>query len=310
MPAWPGPVLAVAGALIAIVALGAGTVAASGRYDLGDPALYLWLSLVGAALFVAGLVYASVRQLRVRRHLPPERYRGPSVVLLVLLVLVGATLLIAPFTADATVLETGIGELSLFGGFVVLVATQVSLLAVSWFGVFAPGALSGLASLPGRAAGRALLTGAGWGIVAWLVSSLVAAAVVWTLERAGVSVPVQTAERALQLVEPWLVVFAFVLLAPVAEELFFRGVVFNAWLRERGRTWAYVGSALLFAVIHLSVVTVLPIFLLGLALAWVYRRTGSLLAPMAMHATVNGISVAISLLVRFEVIMPPAVAGW
>ncbi|MCV0403108.1 MAG: CPBP family intramembrane metalloprotease [Chloroflexi bacterium] len=310
MPVWPGPVLAVAGALIAFVALGAGAVAASGRYDLGDPVLYLWLSLVGAALFVAGLVYASVRQLRVRRHLPPERYRGPSVVLLVLLVLVGATLLIAPFTADAAVLETGVGELSLFGGFVVLVATQVALLAVSWFGVFAPGALSGLPSLPGRAPGRALLTGAGWGIVAWLVSSLVAAAVVWALERAGVSVPVQTAERALELVEPWLVVFAFVLLAPIAEELFFRGVVFNAWLRERGRTWAYVGSALLFAVIHLSVVTVLPIFLLGLGLAWVYRRTGSLLAPMAMHATVNGISVAISLLVRFDVIMPPAVAGW
>jgi membrane protease YdiL (CAAX protease family) len=309
MPAWPGPVLSVLGVLTAFVALGAGTVAASGRYDLGDPALYLWLSLIGAALFVAGLLYASIRQLRIRRHLPPERYRGPSVVLLVLLVLVGATLLIAPFTADATVLEAGVGELSLLGGFVVLVATQVALLAVSWFGVFAPGGLRAL-SLFGPDPGRALRAGVGWGIPAWLASSLVAAAVLWALERAGVSVPVQTAERALELVEPWLAVFAFVLLAPVAEELFFRGVVFNAWLRERGRTWAYVGSALLFAAIHLSVVTVVPIFLLGLALAWIYRRTGSLLAPIAMHATVNGISVAISLLVRFDVIMPPAALGW
>jgi membrane protease YdiL (CAAX protease family) len=47
------------------------------------------------------------------------------------------------------------------------------------------------------------------------------------------------------------------------------------------------------------VVTLLPIFALGLALAWVYRRTGNLLAPIAMHAMVNGISTALGLLVRF-----------
>jgi membrane protease YdiL (CAAX protease family) len=49
----------------------------------------------------------------------------------------------------------------------------------------------------------------------------------------------------------------------------------------------------------------LPIFILGLALAWVYERTGNLLAPIAMHATVNGISVALALMVRFELIKLP-----
>jgi membrane protease YdiL (CAAX protease family) len=98
---------------------------------------------------------------------------------------------------------------------------------------------------------------------------------------------------------------AVVILAPIAEEVFFRGVVFNAWLREGGRRWAYIGSAALFAVIHLSLVSLLPIFLLGLALAWVYERTGNLLAPIAMHATVNGISVALALLVRFDVVRLP-----
>jgi hypothetical protein len=68
---------------------------------------------------------------------------------------------------------------------------------------------------------------------------------------------------------------------------------------------AYIGSAAMFAVIHLSLVALLPIFLLGMALAWVYDRTGSLLAPIVMHAVVNGISVAIALLVRFEIIGLP-----
>ncbi len=98
---------------------------------------------------------------------------------------------------------------------------------------------------------------------------------------------------------------AIVVLAPIAEELFFRGVVFNAFLRERGPRLAYLGSAALFAVIHLSIVALLPIFLLGLALAWVYHRAGSLIAPIVMHAVVNGLSVTIALLVRFEIIGIP-----
>ena len=127
----------------------------------------------------------------------------------------------------------------------------------------------------------------------------------WILERVGIGVEPQAAERAIATVDPVLVVVAVVILAPIAEEVFFRGVVFNAWLRERGRRWAFIGSAALFAVIHVSLVAVVPIFLLGLALAWIYTRTGNLLAPMAMHATVNGISVAVALLARFEVIRLP-----
>jgi membrane protease YdiL (CAAX protease family) len=91
----------------------------------------------------------------------------------------------------------------------------------------------------------------------------------------------------------------------VAEEAFFRGVVFNAWRREAGRRWAFFGSAALFAAIHLSLLSLMPIFLLGIGLAWVYDRTKSLLAPMVMHATVNGISVALALLVRFDVLRLP-----
>jgi hypothetical protein len=102
--------------------------------------------------------------------------------------------------------------------------------------------------------------------------------------------------------------FLLVVIAPVAEEIFFRGLVLNAWLREYGERFAIVGSAALFGAIHAdtssvealitSVARVLPIFGLGLALAFVYRRTGSLLAAIGLHMGFNALSIAIALAQR------------
>lgn len=305
MPRWPGPLLIAAGAILGIGALSAGALAFQGQIAVDDPALFGWLALVGAGLFVAGLLYVAVRQLRVRRFLPPERYRGPGVLVLLVLVFALVSIITAPFGADAAALLMGEGELTFLGAAVLLIATQVALLLVSWFLVFRPGALAALPSLPGRDPGGAIRAGLGWGLLAWLGATIASAGVVWLLERIGVVAEPQAAERAIQILDPWLVVLAVVILAPIAEEVFFRGVVFNAWLREHGRRWAIIGSSALFALIHASVVAVVPIFLLGLALAWVYQRSGNLLAPIAMHATVNGISVALALLVRFDLVRLP-----
>jgi membrane protease YdiL (CAAX protease family) len=305
MPAWPGPLLVILGAILGIGALTAGELAIQGQIEVDDPALIGWLVLLGVALFSAGLLYIAIRQLRVRRFLPPERYRGPGMLVLVLLVLVLASLFTAPFGADAAALILGEGELTFLGGAVLLVATQVSMLLISWFLVFRPAALAALPSLLGRDPAGAIGAGLRWGLLAWFGATLASAGVVWLLDRVGIEAAPQAAEQAIAIVDPWVVVFAVVILAPIAEEIFFRGVVFNAWLREGGRRWAFIGSSALFALIHVSEVALVPIFLLGLALAWIYQRTGSLLAPMAMHATVNGISVALALLVRFDVVRLP-----
>ncbi|MCA1569248.1 MAG: CPBP family intramembrane metalloprotease [Chloroflexi bacterium] len=305
MPRWPGLVLIIGGTLLAIGALGTGVLATRGEVAVEDPAVLGWLALLGAAMFAVGLLYVAIRQIRARRFLPPERYRGPGVLLLLVLVLVLASIITAPFSADAAALILDEGELSFVGAAVLLVATQLALLLVSWFLVFRPGALAALPSLPGRDPGGAIRTGLGWGVVAWFGATLASAGVVWVLERLGLDAQPQAAARAIQMVEPWLVILAVVILAPIAEEVFFRGVVFNAWLREGGRRWAFIGSSVLFAAIHISVVALLPIFLLGLALAWIYQRTGNLLAPITMHATTNGISVAVALLVRFDVVRLP-----
>lgn len=85
-------------------------------------------------------------------------------------------------------------------------------------------------------------------------------------------------------------VFAGVLLAPVGEELLFRGLIFG-WLKARWGTWAGAFfSALLFAAVHLSLSTFGPLFVMGLVLAYVYERTGSIYFSMLFHAIFNGVT--------------------
>ena len=134
----------------------------------------------------------------------------------------------------------------------ILSRPRSALLLVSWLLVYRPRALAALPSFPGRDPGGALRSGFGWGVLAWLGSTIVLAAVAWVLEQLGRPPEPEAAERAIAMLDPWLVVVAIVILAPIAEEVFFRGVVFNAWLREGGRRWAFIGSAALFAAIHLS----------------------------------------------------------
>jgi membrane protease YdiL (CAAX protease family) len=75
-------------------------------------------------------------------------------------------------------------------------------------------------------------------------------------------------------------------IAPLAEEIFFRGYVFNAYLAAKGPRTAYLGSALVFASVHLLPTLLPTFFLIGLVLAFIYRRTGSIVAPIVAH-TIN-----------------------
>jgi uncharacterized protein len=303
MPRWPGPLLVVGGVVLALGGAFAG--ALIGRTDIEGVVSLGWLVIFGGVAFIAGLLYVAIRQLAVRRYLPPERYRGPSILVLVLLTLAVALLMTLPFATDATAIATGDGLPSLLGSAVLLTSTQLALLAVSWLLVFRPAALEGLPSLPGRNALGAVGAGVGWGLAAALGAGIVANLVALLAQAIGMEVDPQVAAQAIELVEPWLAVLAIVVLAPIAEEVFFRGVVFNALLREAGPRWAYFGSAALFAVIHLSLIAAVPLFLLGLAFAWVYQRTQNLLAPIVMHAVVNGLSVAVALLARYDILQLP-----
>lgn len=87
--------------------------------------------------------------------------------------------------------------------------------------------------------------------------------------------------------------FAVVVVAPIAEELFFRGFVFQAF-RRRFALWpsAAISSAL-FTAAHLPFLLVLPsIFVLGLVLAKVFDWRASLAPTIAAHAVFNAVGFA------------------
>ena len=90
---------------------------------------------------------------------------------------------------------------------------------------------------------------------------------------------------------------------PIVEEFLFLGVLFR-WLRD---TWSLytglVGSALIFSLVHVAVGgpgSPLPIFLAGLALAYLYGHTGSLKPSMVFHGVNNGISLVLIYLVTWS----------
>ncbi len=91
----------------------------------------------------------------------------------------------------------------------------------------------------------------------------------------------------------WVFVLLCVLV-PVGEEVFFRGFIYGT-LRRWSRVWAVVLSSVLFAAVHLQVVHFLPILLLGVVLALLYERTGSLAGSIAVHGINNLVALLASL---------------
>ena len=88
--------------------------------------------------------------------------------------------------------------------------------------------------------------------------------------------------------EPLTFFLAAVILAPICEEVLFRGLLYPAFKNKIGRGLAMTVSALLFAGVHLHLQSFPALFVLGIALAYVYERTGTLAAPITFHAIFNG----------------------
>jgi len=84
----------------------------------------------------------------------------------------------------------------------------------------------------------------------------------------------------------YLGLFAIVL-APVAEEFIFRGVLYPLVKQLGYPRLAWIGVNAVFAIIHLDAGTLVPLFALALALTWLYEQTDNLLAPIAAHSLFN-----------------------
>ena len=86
---------------------------------------------------------------------------------------------------------------------------------------------------------------------------------------------------------PALFLFVGVVVAPLTEEMFFRGFLFKGFRQKYGWKAALILSSLIFGISHLQLAAVIPTFLLGCVLAYVYHRTNSIYPGMILHFTVN-----------------------
>jgi membrane protease YdiL (CAAX protease family) len=78
-----------------------------------------------------------------------------------------------------------------------------------------------------------------------------------------------------------------VFMAPIVEEIFFRGILYPAIKKAGFPRLALWVSAVLFAAVHMNMATFLPLLVLAIAFTGLYEATGNLLGPIMAHAVFN-----------------------
>ncbi len=162
--------------------------------------------------------------------------------------------------------------------------------------------------------GRLIGKGLALGFLAILGSSLIVSLLVSLTGSEATPEQVLTdglADDPLRLV---LAIIAAVVLAPVAEEFLFRGLLHRGLRRRLSLLPAAAVSSVVFAVVHVDVLFSQPLAIVGLVLVGVilalaYERTGSLLVPIMIHAVHNAVTiVAVVVTDRFDLgVAAPAV---
>jgi len=96
-----------------------------------------------------------------------------------------------------------------------------------------------------------------------------------------------------------MIVFVAVIIAPLLEEMLFRGFVqttIRSFLGIRNSAWpAIAASSVFFAIMHADPGHWPALFVLGVCLGYSYEKSGSLLRPIFIHLFFNASSVAIAL---------------
>lgn len=229
---------------------------------------------------------------------PPERGGVPwswldAVAVFLLVIVFGAVL----GQVLATALPPRLAQAASFPALLALLA----LVTLVYVRIRYPGQVARLFG-PGSFTARNVLVGAAHGVAAFLVINIGLGLVLHLLaELLGLEPPViqETIRDAVRDPEfAPLVLLSIVAVAPFAEELFFRGMLFQA-LRQRLGPWPGIGvSAVVFGLAHLegnnlegSLYALLVLALFGLYLAWAFHRQQHLSVPVTMHAVFNLLAV-------------------
>ncbi len=93
-----------------------------------------------------------------------------------------------------------------------------------------------------------------------------------------------------------LIIFLAVVIAPLVEEMLFRGMIQTTLRSYIRRPWpAIIITSILFASVHVNATHWPALFALAMGLGYSYERSGSLFRPIFMHALFNGLTIAAAL---------------
>lgn len=152
---------------------------------------------------------------------------------------------------------------------------------------------------PLRPRWRHVAVGAAVGVVGFVLATVLP-----ELVRRWVGLPPPPRQEILEQVASrgdgiWLLVVTVVLIAPLLEEIVFRGLLFQVLRRRLGLWPGVLLSSLTFAIVHLELVdrpiSLAALLVLGAWLAGALHRTGSLVVPITAHALFNGVAIAATL---------------
>ncbi len=126
--------------------------------------------------------------------------------------------------------------------------------------------------------------------IGWLMTQ-------WVGDQGGSNPLLDLVLSSNELIPLLLLLITTVILAPIFEELIFRGILLPVLAEKMGKTGGVVISALIFALAHLSVGELPPLFVLGIGLGVMRLSSGRLFPCALMHSLWNGVTFASLLLV-------------
>lgn len=94
----------------------------------------------------------------------------------------------------------------------------------------------------------------------------------------------------------WKVFISVSLVAPVVEEVLFRGLILRGYLKHYTARRSLVISALLFGIVHFNPWQFVTAVILGMVIGWFYERTDSLVPSVYAHALNNSMAFIVGVL--------------
>jgi len=295
------PALFVVGWIATLLGLGFVGIAILAGGRGAAPALFI----VGFVLLAVGLVAGAGSQGIERRVRARTAYRGPSPFLvfaasipvsLLVVIILGVPMTIVGIAVDGPFgrLISVLAQAVIYVGLIRLLVIDVG--ALTW-------AEMGMRRFDGEAV-RELAKGALYAAPVILLTLPIAAIFAALLPVEPVS-PLPPAGETTGFL---LNLLAGAIVAPIGEEILFRGFATTAWVRDLGARRALVRGALFFAVVHVLTISgndapeALSLAIVGfvtrvpvaIALGWLFLRRGTIWAPIGLHAAFNGILIVLA----------------